>query len=173
MPTPPTLPAGATLGKSFEYGVDLNTGTTAVPVWQPVRRMFGFQPSPSAVTSDAQTYDDFGAPNADVSGWAWSLAWSMYVYRVATTGMIAEAKALFDRQIPEAKGDAAVIEARWYHKPEDDALIDADDAFQGFATVGLVRANVGAEGGNEQWNVTLTGKGPHASITNPWAGWTP
>lgn len=173
MPTPPTLPTGATLGKSFEYGVDLNTGTIAVPVWQPVRRMFGFLPSPTAITSDAQTYDDFGAPNADVSSWAWTLAWSMFVYRVAVTGMIPEAKALFDRQIPEAKGDAATIQARWYHKPEDDDLIDPDDAFMGLATVGLVRANVDATGGNEQWNVTLTGKGPHASIVNPWTGWAP
>jgi len=32
-----TLPAGSTLGKSFEYGIDVNLGTFAAPVWQPDR----------------------------------------------------------------------------------------------------------------------------------------
>lgn len=171
MPDSPTLPTGASLGKSFEYGIDVNTGTVEAPVWTPVRRISNFVPSPTAVTQDSQTYDDFGAPNADVSGWAWTLAFSVLVNRVAVTGLVPELKALFGRQVPEAKGTAATIMVRWYHKPEDDLLIDPDDAFEGTATVGIVRANAGPEGTNEQWNVTLTGKGPHKSIENPWTGW--
>jgi hypothetical protein len=173
MPESPTLPAGAELGKSYEYGVDVDTSATETPSWTPVRRMFNFVPSPTAITQSAQTYDDFGAPNDDVSGWGWTVAFSVYVNRVPTTGLIPELKALFDRTRPESKGSAAVIPVRWYHKPEDDALIDPNDAFEGVATVAIVRGNTGPDGTNEMWNVTLTGKGPHKSITNPWTGWEP
>lgn len=172
MPDSPALPAGSEYGKSFEYGLDLNTSATETPAWSPMRRMFNFVPSPTAITQSAQTYDDFGAPNEDVSGWGWSVTFSVYVSRAAGA-LPAELQALFDRTRPESKGSAATIGARWYHKPESDENIDPDDAFEGVATVGIVRANTGPDGTNEMWNVTLTGKGPHKTITNPWAGWEP
>ena len=63
------LPTGTMLGKSFEYGCDINVGTFTTPIWQPFRRISGFQPTPTPQTQDAQTYDDLGAPNNDVTGW--------------------------------------------------------------------------------------------------------
>lgn len=166
-----TLPAGTTLGKSFEYGLEVNLGTTAVPVWQPVRRISGFQPTPTPTTQDAQTYDDLGAQNSDVTGWSWSLAFNVHVNRSITTGVyLPEIEAILARTKPTAKGADAVLEVRWYHKPET-GTPNPTDAGQGFATVAYSRTNIGPNGEIENLSVTLTGKGPYTEIANPFTGW--
>lgn len=166
------LPAGTTLGKSFEYGLDVNLGTYESPVWQPVRRISGFQPSPSAITQDAQTYDDLGSPNADVTGWGWSLAFNAQVNRNVGTGLyLPEIEALLARTRPSATAELAVIDVRWYHKPASGAA-NPDDAGRGIATVAYTRSNTGADGAIEQLAFTLTGKGPYEEIDNPWTGWS-
>jgi hypothetical protein len=171
MPTAPSLPAGTTLGRSYEYGLDLNLGTAESPIWTPVRRISDFQPTNTPTTQTAQTYDDFGSPNDEVTAWAWSAAFAVQANRSTSTGLyLAEVEALLARTRPEAKGDAAVIEARWYHKPESGTPNPAD-ALQGFATVSVQRANIGSDGATEVLNVTLTGKGPGRSIANPFLGW--
>ena len=170
-PTPPALPAGSTLGLSYEYGLDLNLGTTEAPVWQPVRRISDFQPTPTPKTQDAQTYDDFGADNADVIGWNTNLSFNVLVNRSSSTGLyVPEVEALLARTRPEAKGEAAVIEARWYHKPES-GTPNPTEAGQGFFTVATSRANTGADGAVERLSVTLTGKGSARTIENPFTGW--
>lgn len=171
MSTAVPLPAGSTLGKSFEYGLDVNLGTYDVPVWQPVRRISGFQPTPTPTTQDAQTYDDLGAANSDVTGWSWTLAFNVQVNRSIATGLyLAEVEALLARTKPTAKGEAAVIDVRWYHKPESGAA-NPTDAGRGFATVAYTRQNTGPAGEIEVLAVTLTGKGPYEEISNPFAGW--
>jgi hypothetical protein len=166
------LPAGTTLGKSFEYGLDVNLGTDTTPDWQPVRRISGFQPSPTPTTQDAQTYDDLGAQNSDVTGWSWTLAFTVQGNRSITTGLfLAEVEALIARTKPTAKGAAAVIEVRWYHKPETGEP-NPNDAGQGLATVAYTRQNTGSNGEIEVLAVTLTGKGPYEEITNPFTGWS-
>jgi hypothetical protein len=165
------LPAGSTLGKSFEYGLDINVGTTASPIWQPVRRISGFQPTPTPTTQDAQTYDDLGAQNSDVTGWSWNLAFNVQVNRSVTTGLyLPEIEALLSRTRPSAKGESAVVEVRWYHKPETGEP-NPNDAGQGFATVSYSRQNTGPNGEIEQLSVTLAGKGPYTEIAHPVAGW--
>lgn len=166
-----TLPAGTTLGKSFEYGVDVNLGTYAAPIWQPVRRMFGYNQTPTPQTQDAQTYDDLGAPNEDVTGWAHSLVFSAQVNRSLATGeYLPEIEALLQRTKPTAKGELAVIDVRWYHKPET-GTPNPTDAGRGFATVSYTRQNTGPEGSVEVLQFTLTGKGPAEEIANPFTGW--
>jgi len=165
------LPAGTTLGKSFEYGLDVNLGTTASPNWQPVRRISGFNPTPTPTTQDAQTYDDLGAQNSDVTGWSWALAFNAQVNRAVSTGLyLSEIEALLARTKPTAKGESAVIEVRWYHKPETGEP-NPTDAGRGFATVSYTRQNTGPEGTIEVLAFTLTGKGPYEVIENPFAGW--
>jgi hypothetical protein len=165
------LPAGTTLGKSFEYGIDINVGTLASKVWQPFRRISGFQPSPTPTTQDAQTYDDLGAQNTDVTGWSINHAFNAQVNRSVTTGLyLPEVEAVIARTGPDAKGELAVIEARWYHKPETGAP-NANDAGQGFFTVATTRQNTGPNGEIEVLSVTLTGKGTYDKIVNPFAGW--
>jgi hypothetical protein len=166
-----TLPAGFTLGKSFEYGLDVNLGTSETPNWQPVRRISGFQPTPTPTTQDAQTYDDLGAINNDVTGWSWALAFNVQVNRSVTTGLfLPEVEALLARTKPTAKGADAVVEVRWYHKPESGEP-NPGDAGQGIATVAYTRQNTGPNGEIEVLSVTLTGKGPYEVISNPFAGW--
>lgn len=167
MPAPITLPAGSTIGKSFEYGLDVNLGTFASPTWQSFRRISGFQPTPTPTTQDAQTYDDFGAQNSDVTGWSWALAFNVLVNRAITTGLyLPEVEYLLARTRPSAKGEAAVADVRWYHKPESGAA-NPNDAGRGFCTVSYQRQNTGADGAIEQFAFTLTGKGPYTEITNP------
>lgn len=165
------LPAGSTLGKSFEYGLDVNLGTTEAPIWQPVRRISGFNPTPTPTKQDAQTYDDLGAANSDITGWSWALAFNVQVNRSIATGLyLPEVEALLARTKPTAKGESAVIEVRWYHKPETGAP-NPTDAGRGFATVAYTRQNTGPAGEIEVLAVTLTGKGPYEEIANPFAGW--
>jgi hypothetical protein len=165
------LPAGSTLGKSFEYGIDVNLGTYDVPVWQPVRRISGFQPSPTPTTQDAQTYDDLGAANQDVTGWSINHSFNAQVNRSITTGLyLPEVEAVLARTGPESKGESAVLDARWYHKPESGAP-NPNDAGRGFFTVSTTRQNSGPNGEIEVLSITLTGKGPYDKIVNPFAGW--
>ena len=170
------LPVGTVLGKSFEYGLDINTGTTLAPTWVTVRKMFNFQLTPSPVTTDAQTYDDEGSQNQAVTAWNWSLSFATQVNRSGTTGeYLEEVEALFDRTKPSAKGAAAQIEVRWYHQPDSagGGAPNLLDAGQGIATVSPGRANTGADGSTEVQNWTLTGVGAYTEIENPLADETP
>lgn len=168
---PVELPAGYTLGKSFEYGLDVDTSATDTPTWQPVRRISGFNVTPTPTTQDAQTYDDLGALNSDVTGWSWSLSFNVQVNRNTTTGLyLPEIEALLQRTKPTAKGADATIKVRWYHKPESGEP-HPDDAGQGVATVSYTRQNTGPNGEIEVLSVTLAGKGPYTEITNPFTGW--
>lgn len=165
------LPAGTTLGKSFEYGVDVNLNTYASPSWQPFRRISGFQPTPTPTTQDAQTYDDLGAPNSDVTGWGWTLAFNAQVNRSLATGLyLPEVEAILARTKPSSKGELATIDVRWYHKPET-GTPNPNDAGRGLATVAYTRQNTGPNGEIEVLAITLTGKGPHEEIPNPFTGW--
>jgi len=170
-PTAPALPGGSVLGHSYEYGLDVNLGTYASPTWQPVRRISGFQPTPSPKTQTAQSYDDFGADNADVVGWNVNLAFAVQVNRSSSTGLyLPEIEALLQRTKNASKGDNAVIDVRWYHKPEA-GVANPTDAGRGFFTVAAQRANTGPDGAVEMLNITLTGKGAAVDITNPFTGW--
>ncbi|WP_454301097.1 phage tail tube protein [Salana multivorans] len=164
------VPAGTILGKSFEYGLDVNTGTSEAPVWTTVRRMFNFQPTPTPVTTDAQTYDDEGSQNQSVTAWNWALAFTTQVNRNGTTGeYLPEVEALLARTKPSAKGAAAQIEVRWYHQPDSAAggVPNPDDAGRGIATVAGQRGNIGPDGSIEIINWTLTGVGAYEEIENP------
>jgi len=170
MPTAPELSPGDSLGHSYEYGIDVNTGTIALPVWQPCRRISDFQPSLTPITEDAATYDDFGSPNADKTGESWTVAFSILGNRNLTTGLYpVEVETILDRTRPSAKGQDAVLHIRYYDKPEF-AEPNPDDAYEGFATVAVQRANAGNQG-VEKRTVTLTGKGPRNEIANPFTGW--
>lgn len=168
--TTPTLPAGSTLGHSYEYGLDVNIGTIESPVWQPVRRISDLQPTITPITQDSSTYDNFGSPDNDKTGEQWNVTHSVLVNRSTSTGLYTpEVEAILACTKPTAKGSAAVLHIRYYHKPES-GTPNPDDAYEGFVTVGIQRGNIGNDG-VEKWNITLTGKGPRIEISNPFAGW--
>jgi hypothetical protein len=171
MSTVVPLPAGTTLGKSFEYGIDLNLASFAVPSWQPVRRMSGYQPAGTPTTQDAQTYDDLGAPNADVTGWGFGHSFNVQVNRSLSSGLyLPEVEALLARTKPSAVAELATIDYRWYHKPAV-GTPNPNDAGRGLATVSVSRQNTGSGGEIEVLGFTLAGKGSYEEIANPFTGW--
>lgn len=162
------LPAGTVLGKSFEYGLDINLGTYGSPNFQAIRRMSGFAPTFPKTTEDVATYDDLGGPNEDVTGRGFGAAFTVQANRSLSTG----------RYLPEVekiiaaartKGEAAVLDVRFYHKPEI-GTPNPHDAGRAFVTVEVTRQNTG-NSQNEILAVTFAGKGAYEPITNPFTGW--
>jgi len=168
-PTAPTLPAGAALGFSYEYGVDINVGSVGAPVWQPIRRISDAKPGVKPITTSMQSYDDFGAPNDLVVSESWELGFSVLVNRLASGLFTPEVEQLKLYTEPDAVGELSVAHVRWYDKPVA-GIANSGEAYEGFATVTIDRANSGnADTGT--WGITLTGKGKRTKITNPFAGW--
>lgn len=168
MANPVVLPAGTTLGKSYEYGLDINLGTPADPSWQPVRRISGWAPQFAEVTGDIASYDDLGSENEEVTGRNFSGSFTVQANRSLTSGLyLPEVEALVAAS--RAKGEQAIVEVRFYHKPEV-GTPHPTDAGQAFVRVAITRQNTG-NADNEIFSVTLTGKGPYTPIPNPWQGW--
>ena len=162
------LPAGSTLGRSFEYGIDVNLGTYAVPSWQPVRRISGWSPSFPPVTGDLSTYDDRGAPNEGVTGRGFTGSFTVQANRSQSTGLyLPELEAIFAAS--RAILDGATLDIRFYHKPDVGAAHPAD---AGRITVRVEAARQNTDNASaEVWSVTLTGKGRVLDIANPFQGW--
>lgn len=162
------LPAGTVLGKSYEYGIDLNLGTYGAPSWQPIRRISAWQPSHPPVNTDVQTYDDLGSPNEEVTGRGFATSFTVQGNRNVNTGLyLPELEALV--AAAKAKGEGAVLDVRWYHKPEV-GTPNPNDAGRASVTVEITRSNTD-NSGIEIKSVTLTGKGEFEPIANPFQGW--
>ena len=163
-----TLPAATALGRSFEHGLDVNLGTFGAPQYQPVRRMSAWAPTYTATTTDVTTYDDRGATNEDVSGRSFAATFTVQANRSTITGLyLPEVEALL--AAAKAKGEGALIDVRWYHKPEI-GTPNPNDAGRAQVRVDATRQNTGnAE--VEVYSITLTGKGAFEPIANPFTGW--
>src|SRR5690606_35317263 len=158
------LPGGTTLGKSYEYGLDVNIGTAALPQWQPARRMSAFAPTFPPTTSDIATYDDLGSTNEDVTGRSFAASFTVQANRSLTTGMyLPEVERLV--AAARAKGEAAVVDVRFYHKPEN-GTPNPNDAGRSDVRVELSRQNTG-NSDTEIFSFTLTGRGEYTPIANP------
>ncbi|WDH80202.1 IPT/TIG domain-containing protein [Microbacterium esteraromaticum] len=162
------LPAGTVLGKSYEYGLDVNLGTYANPDWQSVRRMSAWQPSYPGTTTDVSTYDDLGSANEDVTGRSFAASLTVQGNRALSTGLyLPELEAMV--AAAKGKGEGAVLDVRWYHKPEL-GTPNPDDAGRSYVTVEITRSNTDNTG-IEVKSITLTGKGEFEQIPNPFQGW--
>lgn len=162
------LPAGTVLGKSYEYGIDINLRTFADPLWQPFRRISAFAPTFPGTTTEVDTYDDMGADNSDVTGRGFAAAFTVQGNRNINTGLyLPEVEAL----IAAARGkmEGAVVDVRFYHKPES-GTPNPTDAGRAAATVEVTRQNTDNKG-IEVFAVSLTGKGEFEKIPNPFLGW--
>jgi len=162
------LPAGTTLGKSHEYGIDINLGTFGSPDWQPIRRMSAFNPTFPPVNTDVGTYDDEGAPNNGVTGRGFATGFTVQANRNPLTGLYLPE---YERLIAasRAKGEGAEVDIRFYHKPSTGAP-NPNDAGRALATVEMSRSDTG-NAGVEVGSVSLTGKGEYMPIANPFTGW--
>ena len=175
----PNLPAGSSLGKSYEYGFDVYSGPgvdamaadDASPLWLAVRRALNIAPNMTPVQQTAQTYDDLGSQNNDTVAWNFTLGASAFVNRSTSTGlMVPELQAIYDR-MGDTKGEDAKIGIRWYHKPSDGSAPNPRESWKGLATVAPTRGNVTPDGANELSNITFTGTGPAVRSTYVFDGW--
>ena len=157
-----TLPEEYEYGFSYEYGVDININDA----WQRIRFISNVAPTLDAVTQDAQTYEDKGSPNAPKVGESWSLAF--FVQKIVTpTGVLPEVKELLSAMAPDAVGKKASRQFRWYDNPASGRLPIESEAFSGIGTVNMTRAQTGADGAIDGWNVVITGQGRRLQIANP------
>lgn len=169
MPTAPTFPAGTAVGFSYEFGVDINLGTEGAPNWQTVRRISDVAPGVKPVTKDQSSYDDFGSPNDSKISEEWDLGFTVLVNRLSSGLYAPEVEALKAYTEPNALGELATAQVRWYDKPFS-GTANANDAYSGFATVTIDR---GASGNADvgSWKIQLAGKGKRTQIANPFTGW--
>lgn len=155
-------------GFSYEYGVDINIGTSETPNWQPIRFISAVDPQVTPVTQDAATYDNLGSPNQVKLSESWTLAFTVQQQRVGDGKFLPEVEALRALAAPDAVGEGATGHFRWYDKPAQ-GTPNPDEAYEGDATVQFNRQNTG----NDQiggWSVTLTGRGKRRQIENPHTG---
>jgi hypothetical protein len=158
-------PVTTELGFSYEHAVDINLGTTAAPVWQPVRFASAIDPQVTAVTQDGATYDDNGAPHPIKTSESWTLGCTIQLHRLTSGLFLPEVEKLLELAGPEAVGNAASGHFRWYDDPVDHEP-NPNEAYEGRGTVAITRQNTG----NDQiggLTVTITGQGRRKRITNP------
>ena len=152
-------------GFSYEYGVDINLGDSETPDWQPIRFISAVDPQVTPVTEDAATYDDLGASNEVRTSESWTLSFTIQQHRLEDGTYMPEVEALLALTAPDAVGNAATGNFRWYDKPAAGDP-NEDDAFEGDATVQINRGETGNTGIGG-WSITLTGRGRRRQIENP------
>ena len=153
-------------GFSYEYGMDIKSGST----WLPFRFPTGIGVPVTPTLAASQTYDDLGSANDTKISESWTASLTVQQHRLADGKYLPEVEALKALTEPGVNGQAAVGTFRWYDKPAE-GTANPDDAYEGDATVQFERGETGADGIGS-WNVTLTGKGRRRKIANPWEGWT-
>lgn len=154
-------------GFSYELGVDLNHGTRETPDWRPMRFCKAIAPQATPKEIDGQTYDDLGADHPVKVGESWGLSVTQQQHRLANGMYLPETELIMAAAAPDATGSEATVHLRVYDKPAEGAP-NPTDAFEGFATVSVTRAQTGTaeEGG---WNFEFKGQGPRKRIPNPLA----
>lgn len=152
---------------SYEYAVDINTGTIASPTWQTIRFASAINPQTSDVTKDAATYDDNGAPHPVKTSESWTLSFTVQAQRLQDgSGLyLPEVEAMLAATLPTSTGVNASRQFRWYDDPAV-GTPNPNVAFSGIGTVKMDRLTTGNDdiGG---WTVTVTGQGRRTQITNP------
>lgn len=151
---------------SYEYGIDVNTGTKETPTWQTCRRVNDLAPTITPKSIDVATYDDEGADHPLIIGKSWSVSFSLLKLQGDDGLYQPEFKYLYDlATLKEKIGTAGQAEIRWYNKPAE-GTPNPTDAFQGTGTVSVARANTGASD-SDKYTFTITGQSAAEQIANP------
>lgn len=169
MPYDSSLPAGTEYARRYEHLIRIwDENATPEPAFIYVRRADQIVYTPTPIRDNAQTNDDLGSPNEDVSGWGWTLAFRVIPARITATRELVDEYKILNAAVGDAIGSAAVIKAQWFDAPAEGAVGDPDSAWEGDATVAIAPVD---DGSTERWAVTLTGKGPAVRLAaNPFDG---
>jgi len=168
MPYSSTLPAGSEYARRYEHLIDIWDASADPDAYITIRRADQVVPTFTPVLDNAQTNDDLGSANQDVSAWNWTLAFRVIPARDSTTQALVDEYAILDAAVGDAIGTAAVVKVRFYHAPKEGSVGDPEGAWEGEATVAKAPVD---DGSLERWAITLTGKGePRRLSSNPFAG---
>lgn len=142
-----------------KWRVDVNTGTTASPVWVQVRACTNVTPGLSATMQDSSDYDTDGWGADEKTMLKWNLTLAMLRKKTDAGAYDAGQEAL--RAKSDQFGSAGLAHVRWY-----DRQVGSSEAYSGFANVSWEPGGGGA-GDLESVTVNLTGKGARTTIANP------
>lgn len=147
----------STLARKFR--VEVNTGTTSVPVWTQVRAISDLKPSIDTNLEDDSDYDSEGWQSQVKTQLGWALEIKCGRKIGFSTGVYDPGQE-FLRAASTSFGTDGTVELRWYDRN------GGPEAYSGFATVGW-----SPEGGDtktlDMVTITLTGSGKRTDITNP------
>lgn len=155
-----TAPAGTPVEHSLarQLILEVDTGTDAVPAWTKVRFASEINPKIDPTLQDATTYDDEGWSNQVPTALAWTLEFTINLYRDSTGAYLPEADKF--RVASTKFGAEAIVHVRWY----DSA--GGDEAHEGTAFVQWERGETAPDALGKA-SVTLTGQGKLKDITTP------
>ncbi|KUF19589.1 phage tail tube protein [Streptomyces silvensis] len=155
----PTPPAETETALARRYRLELNTGTEAAPVWALVPGVQEFAPKVEPTQQKSTTYDDEGWADSTVTELAWSIETKL-AHRCHPTTRAFNAAQERLRLASENFGSASRVHIRYYDRE------GRPEAYEGFALV-TWEPDGGAADDLDTVKVTLTGKGPRRTITNP------
>lgn len=144
-----------------DWVLEVNTGTTGVPAWTPIRGLTEFTEDIKSKTEDDSDFDGDGWSSDVVTQRGWTVK--------AKGNRKKDSDALtftpdpgqeFLRQAGLVVGTGANVSARWYRRD------GAPDAFEGNAAVDYKGAG-GKTTDLEPFEVELIGQGAPVPITNP------
>lgn len=170
MPYDSSLPAGAEYARRYERLINIFDASAddGEGAYIPIRRVDQIVPTMTPVLDNAQTNDDLGADNSDVSAWSWTLAFRVIAARDKDTQELVDEFAILDSAFGDAIGTDATVQVQWYHAPKTGSVGDPKGAWEGVGTVAIVPVD---DGQLERWQVTITGKGPARRMaSNPFDG---
>ena len=150
-----------TTANARRWRVDVNTGTTAAPVWtQVLGTMEMAPPKVEPVIQTSSDYEDEGWEGNEVTGHKWSMELSVRRKRSATGAYDAGQEALRTKKL--LSGAEANAQIRVYER----AGGAGTEAYQGTAAVGW-EDDKGKSEDLASAAISLTGTGPLTVIDNP------
>ncbi|GHH67628.1 hypothetical protein GCM10017673_14940 [Streptosporangium violaceochromogenes] len=147
------------------WRLDVNTGTTAAPVWTQVKGMTSFKETIDSTVEDDSDFDDPDWGSDEVTQRKWKLECEGKRKRDDSEPFVPDPGQEFIRRAGNRVGVGSGIEIRYYRRD------GAPDAWQGRATV-----QPGGGGGKttelEPFNFTLGGRGSRTEL-QPYPTLTP
>lgn len=147
----------STLARKF--AVEVNTGTTAAPVWTKVRAIADLKPAVNTNLEDDSDYDGEGWASETKTQLKWSLEIKVGRKIGFTTGIYDPGQE-FLRAAAVQFGQGGTVELRWYDRN------GGPEAYQGFGNVSWE-----PEGGDtktlDMVTIKISGSGARSDIVNP------
>jgi hypothetical protein len=163
MATTARVPLSGATTTNRKWWLDVNTGTTAAPVWTPVAGITEFSPGKDQTTADNADFDSGGWGNTGVTGLTWTVTATFRRAPKGTDSTLYDDGQEFLRLKSDQIGVANTVEIRFYEMEPSGPRIEA---YQGQVAVQYTD-NGGSATDNSMAAITLTGQGRRNSIIHP------